>query len=79
MTWAEKMVEQGREEGRREGREQERGQEARQIVLDLLGECFGAVPDRVRQQVEEVGSVDRLRFLAKRILKAGSLEELGLA
>ena len=45
--------------------------------LSLISERFGAVPDRVRQQLE-AEPVDRLRFLAKRVLKAESLEDIGL-
>lgn len=82
MTWAERMIakgiEQGLEQGRELGRELGREQEARQIVLDLLGERFGAVPDRVRRQIEEIESLDRLRFLAKRVINARSFEEIGL-
>jgi hypothetical protein len=76
MTWAEKMIAQGRKEGKREGIEEGRKQ-VKQIVLDLLNERFGALPDPVLRQLE-AEPVDRLRFLAKRILKAGSIEELGL-
>jgi hypothetical protein len=106
MTWAEKMIAQGRKEGKREGilegkREgilegerkgivegivegkkkgivEGREQEARQIVFDLPGERFGAVPARIRRQVQEVDSVDRLRLLAKRILSIHTIDELGL-
>ena len=68
MTWAEKMIAQGRKEGKREGKKEgieEGRRHVRQIVLDLLSERFGAVPDAVREQLE-AESVDRLRFLAKR-------------
>ncbi len=54
------------------------GLEARQIVLDMLGERFGAVPDRVLRQVEEIESLDRLRFLVRKVMKAQSLAEIGL-
>ncbi len=70
MTWAERMVAQGREEGREQG--------ARKIVLHLLGERFGTVSDRVRRQIEEIESLDSLADLAGRVLKARSLKEIGL-
>ena len=66
MTWSEKMIAKGREQG------------ARTLFLDLLGERFGVVPDRVRQQVEAIDSMDRLSSLARRALTARSLEEIGL-
>ncbi len=78
MTWSERMIAQGRKEGRREGMAEGREQGARTLFLDLLGERFGALPDRVRRQVEEIDSLDRLSFLAKRALTARSLEEIGL-
>ena len=78
MTWSEKMIAKGHKEGRRVGREEGREQGARTLFLDLLSERFGAVPDRVRQQVEAIDSMDRLSSLARRALTARSLEEIGL-
>ena len=66
MTWAERMIAQGREQG------------ARQVVLHLLDERFGSVPDRVRRQIEEIESVDRLIRLAGDVVRARSLDETGL-
>jgi len=89
LTWEERMMAKGREEGLHLGREEglhlgrEEGRreglrEARQFVLDLLDERFGAVPDRIRRNVGEIPSLDRLHLLAKKVLTAHSLEELGL-
>ena len=72
MTWEERMMAKGREEGLQVGREEGEQQGTRQLVLELLGERFGAVPDRIRRKVDEIESVDRLRFLAKKVLKAQS-------
>jgi len=76
MTWAERMIAQGRREGKEDGIEEGRRQ-VTQIVLDLLSERFGAVSDRVREQLE-TESLDRLRLLAKRVLRAKSLDDSGL-
>ncbi len=78
MTWAERMIAQGREEGMQTGRQEGQEQGARRVVLHLLGERFGAIPDRIRRQVEEIESLDRLTRLAGDVLRARSFEEIGL-
>ena len=64
----------GRKEGRREGLEQG----ARRVLLRLLGQRFGQLPDSVRRRVAEIDSVERLTRLAERVLTASSLEDVGL-
>jgi len=71
MTWSEKLEAKGRGEGRGEG--------ARELLLSLLAERFGPLPEGARRQVEEISSLQRLTQLAKRVLTAHSLEEMGLA
>jgi hypothetical protein len=71
MTWSEKIAAQGEAKGRGEG--------AREILLLLLAERFGPLPEGARRKVEEIGSLQRLSQLAKRVLTAHSLEEMGLA
>jgi hypothetical protein len=51
---------------------------ARDILLHMLATKFGPLPERVRQQVETISSLDRLNKLGERVLSARSLEELGL-
>ncbi len=63
MTWSEKI----------------RASAQKDLLLVQLTERFGPLPDGARRQVEEVNSFQRLTRLAKRLLTAGSLEELGLA
>lgn len=67
MTWSETLEAKGRGEG------------AREILLSLLAERFGPVPEVSRRQVEEISSFKRLTQLAKKVLTAHSLEEMGLA
>jgi hypothetical protein len=62
LTWAEKMEVKG----------------AREMLLVQLGQRFGPLPENVRKRVEEIVSLERLNRLAKRILVARSLEEMGL-
>jgi hypothetical protein len=49
------------------------------LLLHLLAQQFGPLPEKVRQQVETISSFDRLTKLVERVLSAHSLEELGLA
>ncbi|HSS48242.1 MAG TPA: Rpn family recombination-promoting nuclease/putative transposase [Thermoanaerobaculia bacterium] len=71
MTWSEKIAAQGKAEGEAKG--------VREILLLLLAERFGPLPEGARRQVEEISSLQRLTQLAKRVLTAHSLEEMGLA
>lgn len=82
MTWADKLEQkvrvQGRKEGRQEGRRQGRQEGVRALVLDLLETRFGSVSTQTRRRLEAIQSADELSRLARRLLTAGSLEELGL-
>jgi hypothetical protein len=75
MTWSEKIAAQGKAEGQAEGE----AKGIREILLLLLAERFGPLPEGARRQVEEISSLQRLTQLAKRVLTAHSLEEMGLA
>ena len=79
MTWSETQQAVGREEGRREGHRAGMEKGAHQVLLHLLGKRFGPLPEKVRQRVETINSLDRLTELAERVLSARSLEEMGLA
>jgi hypothetical protein len=83
MTWSEKIAAQGEARGKAmgeaKGRGEGRGEGAREILLLLLAERFGPLPEGARRKVEEIGSLQRLAQLAKRVLTAHSLEEMGLA
>jgi hypothetical protein len=63
MTWSEKI----------------KATAQKDLLLVLLTERFGPLPESARRQVEEIGSFPRLTRLAKRVLTAGSLDEMGLA
>ncbi|HSS50276.1 MAG TPA: Rpn family recombination-promoting nuclease/putative transposase [Thermoanaerobaculia bacterium] len=63
LTWSEKLEAKG----------------VREILLLQLAERFGPLPEGARRQVEEISSLQRLTQLAKRVLTAHSLEEMGLA
>jgi flagellar biosynthesis/type III secretory pathway protein FliH len=86
MTWADRMKDEGRLEGRQEGRQEGRNQGlqegeemgARKLLLALLEQRFGQLPPFARRGVAALRSADRLTQLARNLLAAGSLAELGL-
>jgi hypothetical protein len=57
--------------------ETQRFEGACQLLLLLLAKKFGLLPEKVRQQVETISSLDRLIELAERILSAQLVEEMG--
>jgi hypothetical protein len=61
-TWEDRMQAQG----------------ARKVVLSLLEERFGAVPEEVRNRLEKIRSIDRLTRLAQKAVTAKSLKSLRL-
>jgi predicted transposase YdaD len=75
LTWSEKLEAKGEARGKAEGE----AKGVREILLLLLAERFGPLPEGARRQVEEISSLQRLTQLAKRVLTAHSLEEMGLA
>jgi hypothetical protein len=76
-----KGLELGKRAGRREGRlegQQEAVRSLQQVLLSLLDQRFGPLPERVRSQVAAIDSLRRLTRLAERVLTVGSLRELRL-
>jgi hypothetical protein len=53
-------------------------QGARRVLLGVLEQKFGQLPDEVRTRVERVRSVERLERLAQKALTAKSLKSLRL-
>jgi len=81
LTWEETLERrgiEGRIEGKIEGKIEGGIEALRQVVLRLLGRRFGTVPERVRRRVEAIESPESLNELAERVLKAGSIDEMGL-
>ncbi|HZF07623.1 MAG TPA: hypothetical protein VFE33_02425 [Thermoanaerobaculia bacterium] len=83
MTWAEKRearaVERGQQEGLEKGLDKGRQKGMQEILMELLRERFRALPPETARRVEAITSPGELSRLARRVLSAGSLEELGLA
>ncbi|HEX3556436.1 MAG TPA: Rpn family recombination-promoting nuclease/putative transposase [Thermoanaerobaculia bacterium] len=76
--WWNKARKEGHQEGRREGQKEGQVEGMRRLLLQLLDQRFGPLPRRVRQRVEEISSLEVLSELARRVLQAGSLQEMGL-
>ncbi len=88
-TWSERLEAKGREVGREEGREEgkEKGREEglqeglralRKVLLHLLDQRFGPLPEETRERVETISSLERLTRLSERVLTARSLAALRL-
>ncbi len=78
LTWADKLKEEGRQEGRQEGRRVGLIEGKRGTLLRLLMAKFGPLPEATSLSVEALESLDELDSYLDRVLKARSLEEMGL-
>ena len=89
MTWSERLKEEGKREGLELGKQkglklgerkglQEGARSLRQVLLSLLDQRFGPLPETVHRQVEAINSLRRLTRLAEQALTANSLRELRL-
>jgi hypothetical protein len=76
-TWSERLEAKGREVGRDEGL-QEGLRALRKVLLHLLDQRFGPLPEETREQVEAISSLERLTRLSERVLTARSLAALRL-
>jgi hypothetical protein len=70
QEWRKQALKEGRREGEIAG--------MREMLLQLLATRFGRLPDGIRLKVEEISSKQDLRKLARKALKAKSLQQLGL-
>lgn len=74
LEWTREWQEEGRQRGLEEGRQEG----VRSVVLSLIEQRFGPIPEDVRQRVESLDDLDALTHIAKRILLVSSIEELGI-
>lgn len=63
---------------RREERQEGEIQGMQKLVLSMLPQRFGPVPQVIRQRVKETSSTRELQRLFRRILTADSLQQTGL-
>ena len=88
LTWAEqlekkysKSFREAYQEGRQEARQEERQaavENLRKLVLRLIEQRFGPVPEATRRKIEEIDSSRRLTSIAEKILVVSSLNKLRL-
>ncbi len=48
------------------------------ILQDLMEERFGSIPEDIRLRLGRIRSIERLSRLSRKVLKAKSLQDLGL-
>ena len=77
LTW-DKLMEKGRQEGRKEGRRVGLLEGKRGTLVRLLMAKFGRLPEATSLSIEALESLDELDSYLDRVLKARSLEEMGL-
>ena len=77
-SWAERLEAKGREEGLETGLK-EGLRVMREVLLSLLEQRFGPLPETTRQRVEAISSLERLARLGRRVLTARSLAALRLS
>ena len=78
MTWADKMVAKGREEGLSMGIARGQLQGARQVLAGQIEYRFGSLSDACRHQLERIEDPQEIDRLARRLVEARSLQDLGL-
>jgi putative YhgA-like transposase len=84
IKWRDQVLreaEQIRRQGRREARELRREgrlEPLRKMLLEQMTLRFGRLPAAVRRQVEAISSIQELRRLGRKFVRAKSLEEMGL-
>ena len=78
LTWADKLIKQGEEKGIEKGREAGLIEGKREALLRQLKTKFGPLPEGTTTRIESIDSVSELDDYLERILKARSLQEMGL-
>jgi hypothetical protein len=71
--WKRQWLKEGREEGLRTGQI-----EMRKVLLQQMALRFGRLPKAIRQRVEAISTMPELRALARKVILAESLQDLGL-
>jgi predicted transposase YdaD len=87
MTWSERIeakgmekgMEKGIEKGLAKGMTKGMAKGMQKVLLSLLEQRFGPLPEETRTRVEAIASLDRLTRLSERVLTARSLASLRLS
>ena len=70
QEWKRQWIKEGREEGLRTGQIE--------MLLQQMTLRFGRLPKAIRQRVEAISTMPELRALARKVILAESLQDLGL-
>jgi len=76
--WEKKLRKEGQQKGRQEGRQEGLVEGMQKVLLRQMSLRFGRLPQSVRRQVEQIASVRELEKLTRKVLRAGTLEEMGI-
>ena len=74
VKWRDQII----RETRRDERQRTALEVRKQVLLEQMTARFGRLPREIRSQVEQITSAEELRRLARRVLRAKSLQEMGL-
>ena len=74
VKWRDQII----RETRRDERQRTALEVRKQVLLEQMTARFGRLPREIRSQVEQITSAEELRRLARRVLRAKSLQEIGL-
>jgi Putative transposase, YhgA-like/Domain of unknown function (DUF4351) len=77
IKWRNQVLREADERNRR-GLREARQEGMQTLILQQMTQRFGRLPARVRRQVEAISSIQELRKLGRRVLRAKSLAEMGL-
>ena len=76
--WEKKVRRESWQEGRKEGRKAGLVEGMQRALLQLMSSRFGPLPQDVRHRVEGLTSVAELEKLTRKVLRAKTLQEMGL-
>ncbi|MCA1595825.1 MAG: DUF4351 domain-containing protein, partial [Chloroflexi bacterium] len=78
QTWAESLIEQGRHKGQQEGRLEGEIAAAQSLVIGLMTEKFGPLPEDVEIRIRGIHQGAELERLNRQILHAATIADLKL-
>lgn len=70
IKWRDQIVREAGQEGQARGMQE--------LLLQLMTQRFGRLPAKVQRQVKEISSRKELRRLGRKVLRAKSLEDMGI-
>jgi len=53
-------------------------QTGQEFLIEFMQSKFGSVPSNVKEQIQTIRDINRLRELTRRVPKANSVDEIGI-